>query len=80
VAALILIGALLWIMLGAVLNPITDELNEMAADDEASAQTVATFGLGLAMFSGSVVIVLFVALYFGIIRALERRNQDGGFG
>ena len=78
VIALLVVGALLWIMFIPLINSMTDELNEFGAEDQASRQTFATFTIAATMYQyGIPIFLLLIALYYAIDRALLRRREEG---
>ena len=50
VIALLVIGAMLWIMFIPFINGMGDELNKWGADGKASRQTFATFSIAQTMY------------------------------
>ena len=77
VIALLVIGALLWIMFIPLINGMTDELNEFGANSQASRQTFATFTIATTMYKyGVPVFLLLIALYYAIDRALLKRREE----
>jgi hypothetical protein len=78
VIMLLVVGALVWMMFIPFANGLTDEMNDRAATGDVSAQTFVAFGLALDMYRyGPPVFILLLALYFGIVRALERKKEEG---
>ena len=76
IVALLVIGALLYIMMVPFINGMGDELTDMGND--ASGQTVATFSLLQTMYQyGIPIFILLIALYYAIDRALLRRKEEG---
>ena len=78
VIALLVVGALLWIMFIPLINGMTDELNEFGSEKVASRQTFATFTIAATMYQyGIPIFLLLIALYYAIDRALLRRREEG---
>lgn len=78
VIALLIIGAMLWIMFIPFINGMGDELNDLGADSKASRQTFATFSLGQTMYQyGVPIFLLLIAFYYAIDRALLKRKEEG---
>lgn len=77
VIILLMGAAVMWMMFIPFINGMTDQLNVMGADGQVSQQTFAAFSLGITMYQyGPPVFILLVALYFAIVRALERRKTE----
>jgi len=77
VIALLLIGAILWIMFIPFINHMGDELSDMGAEAHASRQTFATFTIAQAMYQyGVPIFLLLIALYYAIDRALLKRKEE----
>jgi len=80
IAMLIFVAAILWIVLGVVANGMIDTLNDQAAGGTVSVQTMSAVGLAVTMFRyGPPIFVLLVAFYYGIVRALYRRQEEVSF-
>jgi hypothetical protein len=78
VIMLLIMGAVIWIMFIPMVNAMTDQMNIMGAAGDVSAQTFTAFGIAVSMFEyGPPVFLLLLALYFGIVRALERKREEG---
>ena len=77
VVALLVIGALLWIMFIPLINGMTDELNDFGADEKASWQTYGTFTIAVTMYRyGVPIFLLLIALYYALDRALLKRKEE----
>ena len=77
VIALLVIGAMLWIMFIPFINGMGDELNEWGANEKASRQTFATFSIVQTMYQyGVPIFLLLIALYYAIDRALLKRKEE----
>lgn len=77
IAMLIFVAAILWIVLGVVANGMIDSLNTQAETGTISAQTMGVVGLAVTMFRyGPPIFILLVAFYFGLVRALYRRQEE----
>jgi hypothetical protein len=77
VIALLLVGAMLWIMFIPFINGMGNELNTFGAEGKASRQTFATFSIAQTMFQyGVPVFLLLIALYYAIDRALLKRKEE----
>ena len=77
VIALLIVGAMLWIMFIPLVNGMGDELNAMGADAQASRQTFATYTIAQTMYQyGVPIFLLLIALYYAIDRALLKKKEE----
>lgn len=78
VIALLVVGAILWIMFIPFVNGMADELNAWGVDEKASRQTFAAFDIGKTMYQyGVPIFLLLIALYYALDRALLKRKEEG---
>ena len=77
VVALLIVGALLWVMFIPYVNGMGSELNTLGTAGQASTQTFTTFSLAQTMYTyGVPIFILLIALYYAIDRALLKRKED----
>ena len=77
VVALLVIGALLWIMFIPFVNGMGDQLEVYRADGSATKQTLETYRLAQTMYQyGVPIFILLIALYYAIDRALLKKKEE----
>ena len=75
---LLVVGACLYVMFIPWINGLGTELNERAANKEATWETMASFSLVQTMYQyGVPIFLLLIALYYAINRALLKKREEG---
>lgn len=77
VIALLVIGALLWIMFIPFVNGMGDQIEVYRADGSLTKQTLETYRLAQTMYEyGVPIFLLLIALYYAIDRALLKKKEE----
>ena len=76
--ALLVVGACLYVMFIPWINGLGTVLNEKAAAEDATWETMGAFSLVQTMYQyGVPIFLLFIALYYAINRALLKKREEG---
>jgi F0F1-type ATP synthase membrane subunit b/b' len=78
IAMFLVFGAILYVLITPSVNSITDEMNNNIADGVISEETSNAYNFNLQMFMAVPMFLLLGLLMYGVIRALNRKNQSAG--